>query len=149
MGTEYKRNYKNLVGRPDIIGRDVWEVGVTPIQAAAWDTGMTDRFGSLRYEAGADARLEGVHMALSSGSLTLGRVGVQVALDGVVVASGNLHSGGPGAKYIALKKVTLEDVPVSSGSVLTVSYAVEQSLDTAQGLRASLSLTTLEYPERA
>jgi len=149
MGTKYKRNYKNFVGHPDIIGRDVVDLGVTGLQAIAANTALADRNSVTRFELGADARIEGFHLALSSGALTLGRVGVEIQLDGAVVASGNLHSGGPGAKYITLAKGILADVPATSGQVLTANYAVEQPLDTVQSLRVSLNLALLEYPERA
>jgi len=149
MGLEYRRNYKNLVGKPDIIGRDVIDLGVTGLQATVGATSLADRLGATRFELGADARLEGVHLALSSGALTLGRVGVELLVDGAVVASGALYAGGPGAEHVTLAKGALMDVPVASGSVLTAQYAVEQSLDTVQALRASVSLALLEYPERA
>lgn len=149
MGTEYRRNYKNLLGKPDIIGRDVVNLGATGLQATTGATPLTDRLGSTRFELGADARLEGAHLALSSGALTLGRVGVELLVDGTVVASGALYAGGPGADHMTLAKGALADVPIASGSVLTAQYAVEQSFDTVQALRASVSLALLEYPERA
>ena len=148
MGTEYKRNWKNLVGRPDIVGHDVVDLGVTGLQAAIVPTPLADRLGSTRHELGSDARLEGVSLALSSGALTLGRVGVEVMLDGAPVASGALYAGGPGAKFIKLDKQTLSDIPCASGQVLTVNYTVEESFDTVQALRASLSIALLEFPER-
>ena len=148
MGVEYRRNYKNLVGKPDIVGHDVVDLGVTGLQAAVGPTALTDRLGASRLELGSDARLEGVSLALSSGALTLGRVGVEVHLDGAPVASGALYAGGPGAKFLKLDKQTLSDIPCASGQVLTVNYAVEQSLDTVQALRASLSIALLEFPER-
>jgi len=147
MGTEYKRNYKNFVGRPDLIGHDVLELGATLTQAPVGATALTDRQGTASYLAGSDARLEGV-MVQASGAIGLGRVGVEVLLDGAVVATGNLYAGGPQSKYFALKKGLLQDVPVASGQALTANYSVEQSLDTGQALRASLNLALLEFPER-
>lgn len=147
MGTPYRRNYKNLVGKPDIIGRDVWEVGGSVAQPIAAGAPLTDRLGGTSYVAGADIRLEGV-MVQATGTIGLGRLGVEVLLDGSVVASGNLYAGGPTGKYIALTKETLEDVPVASGQTLTANIAVEKSLDTGQAVRAALSLAILEYQER-
>jgi hypothetical protein len=147
MGVAYKRNWKNVQGGPDIIGRDVWELDVASLQAPVGATALTDNGTSSRYTAGADARLEGMMLALSSGTLTLGRIGVEVLADGVVVASGELNPG-HGGKYITLNKGSQEDVAVASGVVLTANYSVEQSLDTVQGLRVALSLAILEGPEK-
>lgn len=150
MGTEYRRNIKNLYGRPDIVGQDVVDLGASAIQAPVGSTALTDRLGGTQYVLGSDARLEGAHVSVGSGNLTLGRIGIEVLLAGTVVASGNLYAGGPaGGKYLVLPKESLLDVPVVSGQALTANYSVEQSLDTAQSLRVSLSLVLLENAERA
>ena len=148
MGTEYRRNYKNMLGKPDILGRDVLDLGAASLQAIGTPTSMTDWMGTVRQEIGVDARLEGVTLALSSGAMTLGRVGVEVMLDGAPVASGSLYAGGPSADMIKLAKGAFADVPVASEQVLTVNVHVIESMDTVQSLRASLSLALLEYPER-
>lgn len=148
MGIAYRKNLKNQYGRPDIIGREVVELGASSVQAPVGATALTDRLGASRWAAGANARLEGAHVSLGSGDLTLGRVGVEVLLDSTVVATGNLYAGGPdGAKYITLSKEKQEEVAVASGAVLTANYSVEQSLDTVQTLRVSLSLALLEHAE--
>ena len=149
MSTAYRRNIKNQYGRPDIIGRDVIDFGASVGPGIVWTTALTDRLGGTRYVAGTDCRLEGAHVSVGSGNLTLGRIGIQVLLDGTAVASGNLHVGGPtGGVYLPLPKETLQDVPVVSGQVLTANYAVEASLDTQQSLRVTLSLALLENAER-
>jgi hypothetical protein len=148
MGNEYRQNYKNLVGRPNIIGRDVWEVTGSVGLAIAAGVPLTDSLGGGSYVAGADARLDGV-MIQATGVLGLGRIGVDVKLDGLTVASGHLYAGGPAAQYIPLSVSSLEDVPVASGQTLTANVSVEQGLDAGQAVRAALSITLLEYPERA
>lgn len=147
MGTEYKRNWKNLVGRPDILGRDVWELTATALQAPSAVTALTDRAASTQYIAAASCRLEGAHVACS-GTLGLGRIGVELLVQGLVVASGALLPG-ESSKHISLPKGALQDIPVASGEVVTANYVVEQVLDTVQAVRVALSIVHLEYPERA
>ncbi len=148
MGNEYKQNYKNLVGRPNIIGRDVWDVGVTLAAAPAAAVALSDRLGGESYELAVAARLDGVTIQ-ATGVLGLGRIGVEVQLNGAVIASGSLYAGGPDSVYIPLSVTALQDVAIASGEALTVNASVELSLDTGQALRTALNLTLLEYPERA
>lgn len=149
MSVASRRNQKNLYAKPDIIGRDILQLGASDLQAAAGNTALADGFGGNRWVVGSDARLEGFMIQVGSGDLTLGRIGVEVQSDGLVVASGSLYAGGPaGGKYVALLKDELLDVPLASGAVLTANYAVEQPLDTQQDLRVSVNLTLLEGSER-
>ena len=142
MGQEYKKNYKRHVGRPNIIGQDIWEVTGTVGQAPAGAAAMADRLGATSYEAGADASLEGV-MVQATGVLGAGRIGVELQLDGATIASGSLYAGGPGAVFITAPH------SIASGQVLTANVSVEQGLDAGQVVRAAASITVLEYPERA
>jgi len=83
----------------------------------------------------------------ASGTLGLGRVGVDVRLDGTVVASGALYAGGPASLFVRLSKSEQEDVAVASGQALTVNAQVDQVLDAGQAIRASLTLALLQRPE--
>ncbi len=146
MGREYRRRIKNQYGRPALIGQDVVEltgsVGQAPGPAAA----LTDSLGAASYVAPADARLLGV-VVQATGVIGIGRVGVEVLLDGSLVASGNL-GGGTNSSYIQLPIETDEDVAIASGQALTANVSVEQGLDAGQAVRASLSLDLLEFPEK-
>lgn len=146
MSAASRKNQKNLYGRPDIIGRDVWEVSASLGQAPAAAAALSDRIGQTSYLAGCDARLEGV-LVQASGTLGLGRVGVDVRLDGTVVASGALYAGGPTSLFVRLSKSEQEDVAVASGQALTVNAQVDQVLDAGQAIRASLTLALLQRPE--
>jgi len=147
MGREYRRNIKNQYGRPSVIGRDVWELSASVGQAPGGAASMSDRLGSTTYLAGSDVRLLGV-MVQATGTIGIGRIGVEVQLAGSTVASGNLYAGGPMSKYIKLAIETDEDVPVASGAALTANVSVEQGLDAGQAIRASLSLDLLEFQEK-
>ncbi len=143
MGNAYRKNWKNLQGGPDIIGHDVWDLSATVTQAPSVATSLTDRLGASTYLAGGDARLEGV-LVQATGTLGLGRIGVEVTLAGAVVASGALYAGGPPSEYFALEKGQLLDIPVASGQALAANYVVEQVLDAGQVLNVKLNLTLLE-----
>lgn len=146
MGEAYRRNVKNLYGRPDIIGRDVWEVGGSFGQAPVGATSLTDRFSEDTYLAGAAMRLEGA-MIQATGTLGAGRIGVEIKNGASVVGSGNLYASGPQSKYISFPKEDGLDVPVASGDALTVNYSVEQGLSAGNALRVSLGLCILEHPD--
>jgi len=147
MGRDYRRNIKNQYGRPAVIGQDVVELTASVGQAPGGAAPLSDSLGAASYVSPSDARLLGV-VIQATGTLGLGRLGVEVLLAGSVVASGNLYAGGPSSKYIKLAIKSNEDVAVGSGQALTANVSVEQSLDTGQAVRASLSLDLLEYSEK-
>jgi hypothetical protein len=147
MSLASRRNQKNLYAKPDVIGRDVVDLGAASADAVAGTTSLTDRNGLAQYVAGADMRLEGAHLSVSSGVLNLGHIGVALALDGAPVASGSLVTG-QGGKYLSLQKGELQDVAVASGQILTATYDVTQSLDTTRSIRCALSLAILQRSER-
>ena len=146
MSAASRQNQKNLWGKPDIVGRDVWEVSASVAQTVAAAVAMSDIAGQTTYRAGCDARLEGL-MIQASGTLALGRVGVDVRLNGLVVGSGALYAGGPPSVYVKLLKAEQQDVAVASGDLLTVNAQVDFQLDAGQGLRGALSLALLQRPE--
>ena len=147
MSVASRRNQKNLWGKPDIIGRDVWEVNGSVGQAPGPAAGLSDSAGQTSYLAGCEARLEGL-MVQTSGTLATGRVGVDVRLNGLAVGSGALYAGGPASLYVKLLKAELNDVAIASGDALTVNASVEQGLSAGFQLRASVSLALLQRSER-
>ncbi len=147
MGREYRRRIKNQYGRPALIGQDVVVLSGPIGQAPTGAVALTDSLGAASYVAPTDARLLGV-VVQATGVIALGRVGVEVLLDGALVASGNL-GGGTNSTYLKLAIETDEDVPIASGQALTANVAVEQVLGAGEAVRASLSLDLLEFPEKA
>lgn len=147
MGRAWRKNQKNILGKPDIVGRDVFEFTGSVSQAPAAETALTGPLGESEYYTGVTARLEGA-VVHATGDVNIGRIGVSIKRSGATLASGTLYAGGTNRNlYLELPKEEDQAVAIASGDALTALVSVEQTLDAGNAIRAALSLALLEHSE--
>lgn len=144
MGTAYKRNYKNLVGRDDITGHDVISVGsglgTDPITASR----LTDPHGVRTFVVDRAVRVEGLVANLEGTALADDdKVGLELWANGSVVASGAMTAG-EASLGLPLKKEDGNEVTLSAGQVIFVNVATDFGLAASESLSVRVHLAMLE-----
>jgi hypothetical protein len=142
MGSAYKKNMKNILGRDDVTGHDVLHVGSGVVLAAQAAARLKDGNNVDTFIMPRRARLEGVVANLQGATLTSGNIGLELWAGGVKVGSGSFGS----AKYlqILLDKENDNEILLSEGSVVFLNLGADVSLSSAQGVSARIHLTMLE-----
>lgn len=146
MGSAYKKNYKNLIGNQDITGHDVVSFGLASVPGGeAWSTasGLLDPWGVASFYMPRNGRLEGA-VANVSAALTTGQIVLHLLVDGTQVGQTNFTSSNPRVATILLDKENDNDVALSSGSIVTMTYELPAALATTVGLSARVHIVHLE-----
>ena len=104
MGSAYKKNMKNILGRDDVTGKEVLYLGDSALSGAAAAAKLADPHGVTDYEMPRRARLEGVVANIQGTALSSGQIGLELWAAGAVVASGSLAAGGATTVQLLLDK---------------------------------------------
>ena len=145
MGSAYKKNMKNLLGKQDITGTDVLTVGTGVVLGAIAATLLPDPYGVSVFTMPRAARLEGLVANLNGTALTgAERVGIELWAGGAVVGSGTLTATDPSVVSIILDKENGNEVKLATGDTVFVNHAADLVLSSAQTLSVRVHLAMLE-----
>lgn len=142
MGSAYKKNMKNLLGRDDVTGYDVLHLGSGNVLGAGAATRLVDGNDVSTYIMPRRARLEGVVANIQGAVLSSGNIGLELWAAGVIVGSGNF--GANQYMNILLDKENDREVKLSQGDVVFLNVGVDVTLSSAQALSARVHLSMLE-----
>jgi len=142
MGSAYKKNMKNILGKQDITGRDVIHLGSGNVLNAQAAARLVDGNDVSTYITPRAARLDGVVANIQGATLSTGDVGLELWAGGVMVGSGSFGSN----QYmeILLDKENNREVKLSAGDVVFLNVGVDVVLSDAQALSARIHLSMLE-----
>lgn len=141
MGLEYRRRHKELLGKPYLIGQDVYQTTVSSVSGVVGNT-VVGGDGSNRMLAPKPGLLDFLVVNVSP-ALTAGNLAVALHKNGVVVHSGSLTSSNANLveKFWNIKHGN--EQPFASGDLFQVHYAISSALSpgvTAYSVSARLGL---------
>ena len=142
MGSAYKKNMKNMLGRDDVTGHDVLHLGSGVVLAAQAATRLPDGYSVDTYIMPRRARLEGVVANIQGAALSSGDISLELWAAGAVVGSGSFGSN----QYmeILLDKENDREVKLSAGDTVFLNVGIDATLSSAQALSARVHLSMLE-----
>lgn len=144
MGKQHHDNYKNLVGKPNIIGREVLDFVGTPIYLQAATTSATNRAANAVESCARDGVLNFVKADIGS-VLPSGQVNVAVLKNLVTVASGSFTTSSAKFKdWVFGSDQTYDGVTVASGDSIEVRYSVPSLVNAPRPLIVKVGLTYIE-----
>ena len=144
MGSAYKKNTKNIYGRPDITGKDVIEFGAGGLSSTVGTTNLLSAFGANNFASLRDGRLDYTTFQLAASGLGGGSIGIQVLVNSTVISSGNLIPGGSKNIDFVFEKENNAEIPFKKGDLVSAEYAIPSALGASHVLTARLGLTYLE-----
>jgi hypothetical protein len=126
MGLEYRRRHKELLGKPYLVGQDVFKVTVSSVSGLVGHTTLGGD-GSNRLVCPRAGLLDCLVVNVSP-ALTAGTLSVALHKNGVVVHSGSLSSANPNLveKFWNIKHGN--EVVLASGDLLQTHYAISSAL---------------------
>lgn len=142
MGSAYKKNMKNILGRDDVTGSDVIHLGSGVVLGAHAGRRLQDGNNVDTYIMSRRARLEGVVANIQGAVISSGDIGLELWAAGAIVGSGSF--GANQYMEILLDKENDREVKLSQGDVVFLLAGVDVVLSSAQGLSARIHLSMLE-----
>lgn len=144
MALQYKENYKNLVGKPNIVGRDVLDFVGTPIYLVAATTSATNRAGNSIESCARDGVLNYIKADVGA-VLPSGQVNVAVLKNLATIASGSFTTSSLRFKeWVFGTDQNFAGVTVASGDQIEVRYSVPSLVNAARPLLVKVGLTYVE-----
>ena len=142
MGSAYRKNMKNVMGRQDITGFDVLHVGSGLLGATS--AYLADANGVAVYTMPRNARLNGMVVDTNGTTLTSGSLGVALVAAGTTRGSGLINSSSATYFTVLLDKENGNEVNLVAGDTVYAQVVVNETLSSKQALTARIHLELLE-----
>lgn len=141
MGSAYKKNMKNVLGKQDITGTEVVHLGVSDVQTGvAGASGLLDSFGVGTTTLGRNARLDGLTVDVSP-ALSSGELEIDLLVNAVSVGKATVT--GASAQLI-LDKENGNEIKLVAGDAITATYQATSTLSDITDVSARIHIALLE-----
>ena len=144
MGKQHRDNKKNLLGKPNVVGLDVFTWAATGIFGVVGTTSLTDRGGNSLNSCIRGGTLEFLKADLGT-VLASGQMTVQVLKNSTPIATGTFTTTSPAfAEWVFGTDQNFAGVTVASGDTLSARYAVQTSLNASRGITVTAGVKDTE-----